>query len=415
MLKSNKRLNMLDIEEVSGMDGKYEPGFDSGASPSHVGATLQRARIAAGYEMRDVAQHLRVRQVYLEAIEDGRHNDLPGRTYAIGFVRTYAEMLKLDSTALVNQFKAETVGLPLRTQLVFPSPPPEGRIPGGAILFVSVLVALVAYGAWYYVSVTEKGLAELVPAVPDRLAALLDRQPATEIAPTSSALEAVASIPRGEEPVLPAPGSAAVILPAPLPAPMSTAPTQPATPMAAPTAVPVAPPAASSPSAPAETARAEDAAEEDETTPAPSTASGEADPNAALTVARTDTAAEPAQPATQPAAPQPAPSAVASLPAPPAPDAAGNSAGARIVLQARDEVWVQIRDGDSVLMTRILRKGDVYRAPNRSGLLLLTGNAGALDIVVDGTVTPSLGPVGAVRRDIALDPERLLNNTALRQ
>ncbi|MBU0725164.1 MAG: DUF4115 domain-containing protein [Alphaproteobacteria bacterium] len=413
---------MLDIEEVSGVDGKYEPGFGSGASPSHIGATLQRARIAAGYEMRDVAQHLRVRQVYLEAIEDGRHNDLPGRTYAIGFVRTYAEMLKLDSTALVNQFKAETVGLPLRTQLVFPSPPPEGRIPGGAILFVSVLVALVAYGAWYYVSVTEKGLAELVPAVPDRLAALLDRQPATEIAPTSSALEAVASIPRGEEPVLPAPGSAAVVLPAPVPAPMSTAPAQPAAPVAAPlasTPVPTTPSAASAPSAPAETARAEDAAEEDETTPAPSTASGEADPNAALTVARTDAASEPVQPpaqsATQPAAPQPAPTAVASLPAPPAPDAAGNSAGARIVLQARDEVWVQIRDGDSVLMTRILRKGDVYRAPNRSGLLLLTGNAGALDIVVDGKVTPSLGPVGAVRRDIALDPERLLNNTALRQ
>ncbi|MBU2089366.1 MAG: helix-turn-helix domain-containing protein, partial [Alphaproteobacteria bacterium] len=336
---------MLDIEEVSGVDGKYEPGFGSGASPSHIGATLQRARIAAGYEMRDVAQHLRVRQVYLEAIEDGRHNDLPGRTYAIGFVRTYAEMLKLDSTALVNQFKAETVGLPLRTQLVFPSPPPEGRIPGGAILFVSVLVALVAYGAWYYVSVTEKGLAELVPAVPDRLAALLDRQPATEIAPTSSALEAVASIPRGEEPVLPAPGSAAVVLPAPVPAPMSTAPAQPAAPVAAPlasTPVPTTPSAASAPSAPAETARAEDAAEEDETTPAPSTASGEADPNAALTVARTDAASEPVQPpaqsATQPAAPQPAPTAVASLPAPPAPDAAGNSAGARIVLQARDEV-----------------------------------------------------------------------------
>lgn len=431
MLKSNRRLKVSNIEEVSG-------GF---GTPSHVGAMLQRARLSAGYDLRDVAQNLRVRTAYLEAIEAGRYNDLPGRTYAIGFVRGYAELMRLDAPALVNQFKTETVGLAGRTELVFPSPPPEGRIPGGAILFVSVLVALIAYGVWYYSSVTEKGIAELVPAVPDRLAALLD----SDRQPDVSAREAVAAIPRSEEPPLPAPGSGVAGTDSAAPSsttPSSTTPSSTTPSSTTPLSAPPPSTSAGLPAAPVETPapQAGDSAAssapgsapspaadlaatagngEDESTPEPSTASGQADPNASLTprdrAAETPAAPAPSATATPPVAAKPttpAPTTMAAVPPPAAPDAAGPAAGARIVLQARDEVWVQIRDGDSAMMTRILRKGDAYRVPNRGGLMLLTGNAGALDIVVDGTVTPSLGPIGAVRRDIPLDAERLLSGVA---
>ena len=57
---------------------------------------------------------------------------------------------------------------------------------------------------------------------------------------------------------------------------------------------------------------------------------------------------------------------------------------------------------------RILRPGDVYNVPNRAGLQLSTGNAGALDIRVDGRSIPPIGRPGFVRRDVALTPERLL-------
>ncbi|MBM3567248.1 MAG: DUF4115 domain-containing protein [Alphaproteobacteria bacterium] len=78
------------------------------------------------------------------------------------------------------------------------------------------------------------------------------------------------------------------------------------------------------------------------------------------------------------------------------------------MLMARMDSWVQIQDRNrDLLLTRVLRAGDSYRAPNRKNLVLITGNAGGLEIQVDGKPIPPLGPIGAVRRDILLDPDRL--------
>lgn len=61
---------------------------------------------------------------------------------------------------------------------------------------------------------------------------------------------------------------------------------------------------------------------------------------------------------------------------------------------------------------RIFRTGDTYKVPDEKSLTLMTGNAGAIEIAVDGRVVPAIGPFGAVRRDVALDPERLKAGTA---
>jgi cytoskeleton protein RodZ len=61
----------------------------------------------------------------------------------------------------------------------------------------------------------------------------------------------------------------------------------------------------------------------------------------------------------------------------------------------------------------MLRAGDSYRVPNKTGLTLLTGNAGALEVYVDGRKVPALGPGGAIRRDVALDADRLMAGTAV--
>lgn len=76
---------------------------------------------------------------------------------------------------------------------------------------------------------------------------------------------------------------------------------------------------------------------------------------------------------------------------------------ARVVLRARADSWVQIQGaGNELLLTRILRAGDTYRTPNREDLLLMTGNAGAIELILDGESLGTLGPEGEVRRNIPL-------------
>jgi cytoskeleton protein RodZ len=86
----------------------------------------------------------------------------------------------------------------------------------------------------------------------------------------------------------------------------------------------------------------------------------------------------------------------------------------RVLLRAREEAWIQISSptGDYAF-TRTLQPGEVVTVPNRADLELWTGNAGGLDIIVDGTPVPVLaGAVsGAVRRNVSLDPARLLQAT----
>ncbi|HSV28153.1 MAG TPA: helix-turn-helix domain-containing protein, partial [Candidatus Omnitrophota bacterium] len=171
------------------------------ALTTSVGKTLKSARERTGKDLTEVATQLRIRQPFLEALEDGRHKDLPGGTYAVGFLRTYAEFLNLDGEEMVRRFRMEAAGeLNARAELVFPSPVSEGRIPGGAVLFVGMVLAGIGYGAWYWLSSKDAAVADMVPALPDRLAGALQRaQPQPEVKPAEPAAAPAAEV-KPEEP-----------------------------------------------------------------------------------------------------------------------------------------------------------------------------------------------------------------------
>lgn len=116
----------------------------------HVGAFLREARENTGRSVADVAQILRIRRVYLEAIEDGRFDELPGAAYAVGFIRSYATFLRLDVPPLVARFKEEASGIEAQQDLDFPTPVPEGRFPGGMVVTLCLLVAAAGLGGWYW-------------------------------------------------------------------------------------------------------------------------------------------------------------------------------------------------------------------------------------------------------------------------
>ena len=72
---------------------------------------LQEARLARGLEIADAARALRIRAVYLAALEEGRFAELPGPTYVAGFLRAYGRFLALDGDELVRRYKDETGGV----------------------------------------------------------------------------------------------------------------------------------------------------------------------------------------------------------------------------------------------------------------------------------------------------------------
>jgi cytoskeleton protein RodZ len=80
-----------------------------------------------------------------------------------------------------------------------------------------------------------------------------------------------------------------------------------------------------------------------------------------------------------------------------------------VILRARGESWIQLRDtrANTVLADRVLRNGETVPVPNREGMVLTTGKAENLDILLDGQVTAALANATGVRRGIQLDPERL--------
>ncbi|MGH7061077.1 MAG: DUF4115 domain-containing protein [Stellaceae bacterium] len=131
-------------------------------------------------------------------------------------------------------------------------------------------------------------------------------------------------------------------------------------------------------------------------------------------------AASPPASATSPLATSPLATSplAASAAAPATEEHAAASYGAgdgqtRVLLRATADSWIAVRGADqAVLFTRLLKAGETYRVPDEPGLSMRTGNAGGLEITVDGKPAPSIGPNGAIRRNVALDPQALMAGTA---
>jgi cytoskeleton protein RodZ len=339
------------------------PPTDASAEPRQtrrrtIGQLLRETREGIGSDLNRVATALRIRAAYLEAIEEGRYDQLPGAVYALGFVRAYATHLALDGEEAVRRFKLEAEGFEAQRGLTFPVPLAERSVPGGTMLLVAVILAICGYGLWYYLSSSARPRPERVAAVPTELAP----RPAMTAAPQATA-EAPAAV------VSSAPSAAA---PAEAPA----------------AAAPETPPAEAAPAAPVV-----------ETPPTPS-------PMAM---------APPPAPVPAPAAAPPsAPEAPAAPPSPVVekPRIYGVANGrTRILLRAVSDSWVQVRDANNVsVFARDLRPGDSYRVPDRPGLVLHTGVPNAIAVTVDGKAAPNFR--GGVKVNILLEPDRLIAGTA---
>lgn len=491
----------------------------------HVGALLCATRMRAGGDLQEIAKVLRIRYGYLVAIEDGRHEDLPGSAYSIGFIRAYADYLGLDGNEVVRRLREETNGTVTTARFKFPAPSGESGLPNGGVLAIAVVMGMVVYGAWYTITNADRDAVDLIQEVPDRLAGLIDAQdqdvvdgrgftkedtaslsrtddtaaapnepdnetkssdvalttsqgegeiealdeaeivnePNVDVDATGMSATARASIESAESAEV-----SAEVASADVKAEVSVQSQEAADSGGQQTLNPTESTESTNPVSEGEFSEVLDVPVESEATPIaveetsqlaavepietetvePSSATaptvtetnesssrGTANDSAVIedtavaTTSAETTFVEPdVSPVEATVVSDDAKVEVASeggdqtpLPGPvdsidkaeiAEVETAASTESTLIELRAKSDSWIQVRDGDELLLTRLLREGEVYRVPDRDGLTLMTGNAGGLEVFVGGEQVPPLGDKGVVRRGVPLNAERLRTGVA---
>jgi cytoskeleton protein RodZ len=351
----------LHLREVAGETEEFvdapQASDEPDQSPEPVGAVLRAARVARGEDSAAVAAKLKMRRDQLEAIEEGDHTKLPGRTYAIGFVRTYARYLELDVDAIVQRFKDESAGVAKPVDLVFPEAAEDRNLmPNPSLLGWAMLIALVIYGISYLTMPGRKGP---TTAKADQSGVIIEE--AKPAQPTEQA-------------------SVGSTWSAPAPAPVAT-------------------PAAEQTEEQSFVAGTQPLTETENAEP-PRLWSGDpvhaSDMKAALTQLA-DLA-----------------SVAVALPQ------SASGASSRITFKAVQETYVRIKDTqaqgrEAVLVDRVMQPGESYQVPARTGLTMKTGNAGGLQVEVDGRAMGVLGKSGEVITRIPVDPSYFVERLAVSQ
>lgn len=75
-----------------------------------IGEKLRLAREARKITIKEVVKETNISPIYLQALEEEKFDKFPSETYLIGFMRTYAEFLKLDVDSIVQSYKGYKIG-----------------------------------------------------------------------------------------------------------------------------------------------------------------------------------------------------------------------------------------------------------------------------------------------------------------
>lgn len=166
------KVTHLTLDEDGGLNRRRihlrEISGDSDTPLETVGQDLRAARLRLGEDLATVSRTLKIRKDHLEALEEDRFEALPGRAYAVGFVRSYSDYLGLDSVQCVERFKLEIAGrgeaeLPVMQEVI-----DERKLPHGWLVIAAVVTALIIYGA-YHLAMSADSLAnQPVAAVPQQ-------------------------------------------------------------------------------------------------------------------------------------------------------------------------------------------------------------------------------------------------------
>ncbi|MEK7264596.1 MAG: TonB family protein [Pseudomonadota bacterium] len=96
-----------EIFELDGARARLRPTDIEPQNFVAVGLFLEAVRVQQNLSIATVSERTHIKASYIEAIEQMALDALPGKPFAIGFVRVYAEALGLDPAPVVERFKDE--------------------------------------------------------------------------------------------------------------------------------------------------------------------------------------------------------------------------------------------------------------------------------------------------------------------
>jgi cytoskeleton protein RodZ len=354
------KVTRLTLDQEGGLQNRRihlrEISGDIDAPLETVGQDLRAARLRRGDDLATVSRALKIRKDHLEALEEDRLDALPGRTYAIGFVRSYADYLGLDAVQSVERFKAEIAGRSDHTtpQVQVIDEDEHRRLPQGWKIIAGVVIVLLIYGAYHLIVSADQMLSQPTTPPPPQATA----KPVVAAKPVTPHVAAAPTTTIGNTTT---PGGSAQAVP-----PSG------ATPQAGQTSLPGV-------------------------TPAPGTTTATASPPTPPTnglMPSGDNAA---------AATQPAPLASGQV-------YGGQNRTARVILRVHEATRILVQGADGrVFINRALKAGDSYQVPNLVGLTLTTPNAGAVELELDNASMGFAGHSQEVKDGISLDPQAIVD------
>lgn len=120
--------------------------------PLTLGLTLRQARRQKKLKLSSVAKKLCIKEIYLDALEQGHYHIFPALVYGIGFLRSYATFLGLNADEMVDLFYRETTDIKTDT-LDMPQADNPKVIPTTKIIIKSLFLLFLFFLMWSVVQV----------------------------------------------------------------------------------------------------------------------------------------------------------------------------------------------------------------------------------------------------------------------
>ena len=161
MSKTNETKSRVKLPDEK-VSLEITEAFDNPDSIS-IGQMFMEARAIKGLTQEQASKSLKVREKIITSFEDGESLQLPGLAYRIGFVRSYANLVDLDSDYCVEVYKSSLKNQNEKVTYNFLKVKKEKKSYYPMISLSVFLFLLIGYSAWYYDSINSSEDNKITP------------------------------------------------------------------------------------------------------------------------------------------------------------------------------------------------------------------------------------------------------------